>query len=239
MHEKRLIVLCEEDNTMRQMILTEINTTTISQGLKNMTQSSIETPIMPFGTVLLKMDGTSSVYFIQKPPEKVVIRFKGKKENDKGTPTHYTIAYPWRVFALMFKGSVISDYNLRFASGPIRSMTDQLYRPPLPNMEEDAGLCMGVGLAGFAGTTGPMSEIADRVLAWVDKTNYNNDLATAVCLVPKEMNPPENISRCTDARVTFALWEKWTKEAGRKWRDITSLSWHSFETFGEFIGRIG
>lgn len=238
MREKRFIVWCEEDDTVRQMILTETNSSTIKKATRALNQSQIETPIMPFGTVLLKTDGTTSVFFIQKPPEKVIIRFRSKMTPSGTKPTHYTIAYPWRVFALMFKGSIISDYSLRFAKGPIRTMEDQLYRPPLPNIEKDAQMCMGLGMVAYVGTTGPLSAIADKVIDWVDKSNYNNDLATAVGLIPKEMNPPDGFNTNVDAKRSFTLWQAWTKEAERKWRDIVSLSWHPIETFEDFVGRI-
>lgn len=234
--QDRLIVMRESDNTMRQFILIETGSKTIPQGLRCLNQSQIETPILPFGTVLMKKDGTTTIYFIQRPPEKVVIQFKPKIL--KAPVTNFTIAYPWRVFVLLFKGMVISDYGLRFASKPVRSRDTQLFSPPLPNMDGDAGLCMGAGVAGYAGKEGPMAAMADRVIEWIDKTRYNDDLSNGVKLVPKEMNPPSDYDTRAKARHTFELWQKWTEGAGPRWRTVIDLSWHPVETFGAFVERI-
>jgi hypothetical protein len=236
--ETRLIVMFENDNTMRRYTLVETGSKTIQQGLRSLGQSQIETPLLPFGTVIMKSSGSTSVYFIQRPPEKVVIRFV-PKSTDKTTTdrkaTHYTIAYPWRVFGLLFKGKIVSDYFLRFAKGPIRHMNDELYRPPIPNIDDKGGLCVGYGMVGHTGKES-IPEAADKTIDWVDKSNYNNDLPTEVGYIPKEMVPPEGYS--ASAKMTFEFWQKWTKEAGRKWRDVISLSWHRCETFEEFFGRI-
>jgi hypothetical protein len=235
MHEKRIIIWDEEEGTVKQMVVTTTNTTTIPKAVRSLNQSGIETPVLPYGTVMLKKNGNTSIYLVQRPEEKLVVRYKERIV--KSVPVNFTIAFPWRVFALVFKGSIISDYNLRFAKGPIHTMEDSLYMPPLPNIEKDGGMCMGSGMIGFAGKTGPLSEITERVLAWVDKTNYNDDLKSNIHLLPKEMDlPPTPITM--NVLQAFEIWEKWTKDAGRKWRGINKLSWHQAETFEQFAGRI-
>ena len=220
------ILFCPDD-TVRQFTITKGKTASIEDAIKALQSKDIETPILPYGTIVLKKKVNQSIYFVQRPPEKQVLSHNGK---------FYTIAIPWRVFALVFTGELVVNYYLRFAMDQIHNFSDPLYIVPLPNIGLDGNMCMGVGLMGEVGKSGPISEIVSKIIIWVNKSAHNDHLKGGINSLPAEMMEGKDSIR--GPADTFSYWEEWTKNAGKAWRGITDLTWVETETFGAMVRKV-
>lgn len=226
MSRERFIVWRETNESVNEYVLTKVHSTTIKDAIRNIESSSIETPILPFGTVLMKKDKNTTVFFIQRPEEKQTIRY---------CEQFFTIALPWRVLAFKFTGHLLVDYHLLFAKKPIHHMRDMLYLSPLPNIDDDGAVCVGCNMISTIGKTGPLSIIAQKAIEWIDKTGYNDDLNQNIRTLPREMNPDKVAIEKTDT--AFSLWQTWVDE-NDNWRRINDLTWSDHESFEKFVERI-
>jgi len=223
--EGSYVLFCPDD-TVRQLTITRGKTVSIEDAIKALQIKNIETPILPYGTIVFKKNTNKTLYFVQRPPEKQVLKY-GRK--------FYTIAIPWRVFAFVFTGDLIVNYYLRFAMNQIHNFYDPLYIVPLPNISLDGEMCMGTGFVSEVGRSGPISEIVSKIVTWVNKSAHSDHLKGGIDNLPAEMVEGKGpIEKPVD---TFECWAKWTKDAGKEWSDITSLTWVQTETFGKLVER--
>lgn len=226
----RSIIISKADGSVKITENRVIYATTLEKFRKAISLGTLETPVLPFGTVMARYKGKWSALFIQQPPRIRNVQYKPRE----GKPKVFTLAFPWMVFGLRFMGNGCVDVYSGAAKAPIISPRSELVALPLPNSDTAGKRCMGPEFGMTVNTGSSVTEVAMAVMAYFDGSTYNDDLPANVSKLPVEFGRNET----TNVEGALAAWERWTETAGKKWGDIVNVGFHPTESFGAFAARL-
>jgi hypothetical protein len=126
------VVTLSEESVIRRVGL-EAFKEKLAVGLK------VQTPVLPHGTVLYSAKGLKSLVVLEEPPQTRTLSHRNLHRQIKT----YEIPLPWVYLVPVFHGSALDDLYVFFSNESVQRGTDKFCYPPLPNTNDDCGICLG------------------------------------------------------------------------------------------------
>lgn len=127
------------------------------------------TPVLPTGCKLFLSQGTRTVFVIEQPPAVRNVVWKGMNSGRE----KWKLAFPYTIFVVVFFGDgVDSSSRIFFRNTPLRTATDEVFRPNLANTYVNGQICTGdVRVSGQS-----LAEKAESYMVNFWKSEFNLDL---------------------------------------------------------------
>lgn len=180
----------------------------------------IRTPILPRDCVFFAAKDQTQVLLIEKEPGRFKVKYKKAEQ-----VSEYEICFPWHYFLLEFSGYAFDEVSIFFRNRPLIGLGDEMYIPPLKNLNTDCRVCLGHELK-FS-VHGSLQNKVTKVMSYFYQSTFNDDL-------PQNYNDhmPDEIRRETSQSGSwFTVWERLTRDE----IDPCSMSWHKYKEFREIV----
>ena len=211
-------------------------TYTFDEFILKMQSKKMSSPILPHGTVWFEANDPEKLHAIQIPPKKRTIPYYGK---------FYEIGFPSLVLLVKTAGTFVVNVALCVAMKPIRDFEDELFRLPLPNMDDRGCLCLGFSHDTQAAKFTTEVERIRYIVEHVETSKYNDHLLPLSDWVPPELRGSyksgdqysERDSTTTRKNAYNEVLENWSKlTEGSDWLKIVeNIEWDEFKKFHSFI----
>ena len=229
---KEMIVFDEEGGKL--ISIQEVRTISFSEFIDRLQVQRISTPILP-RAIWYEDTGVDKMYAIETPPRRRVVPYFEK---------YYDLGFPALIFLVRTSGNYIANVALAVATSDINDFEDQLFRLPLPNMDDRSLLCLGTKFdTEIAGMTDLLKKVK-YVLSFFETSRYNDHLLPLHEWIPDELRGDYNIAQEHNPIDSFhgvlARWQELTK--GEDWLQVVNgtkktgpkISWIPFKTFRQF-----
>lgn len=221
------IVIC--GNRVELQEVQPVKTITTSAFIQSLRRTmGTVTPILPKQVVMYAAKGTEQFMLVEKGPGIETIKVKKGTSNSTEWANEYDICLPWVYMLLEFIGAGFSSLRIYFAKSRVMKTDEQLYYPPLPNLNKDCSVCLGGGFR--YSIDGTMHAKVAKVMSYYFSSEFNSDLDD----IHKTKMPKEIVEKQTRGKTLFDAWQAVTKEGA----DPCTLSWHKYRTLAQMIEEI-
>lgn len=156
------------------------NKTVTLEALVNsmITDQSINTPLLPFGTRKYGRKGQNHILYIEIPATKRRVNYL----NGSGKVIFNDIVpLPWGLMKLEFSETSngkyrLGDTHIWALKRPLASENDDLYFYPVPNIFGGCNICWGSTFSGASATTFDSLSEVGRIIDMFFSSNYNTDI---------------------------------------------------------------
>jgi hypothetical protein len=222
---------------VKQVRIEELQRVSHDEFVRLLQDNKISTPILPYGTIWYEHNNTDKIYVIQLPPKKRTIPYYDK---------YYELGFPSMVIAVKVSGAMIANVGQAIALRPIDNFDTDLFRLPMPNMDNRGFLCMGFDFD--MENTHAVSEVqrVRNVIEHIETSKYNNHLLPIGNWIPDKIRGdykftaqltagPDDILKAQTAY--YKVLEEWaTLTTGDGWlQAVANMGWAPLRKFSEFV----
>lgn len=122
--------------------------------------------------------GDTTVVIIEQDPQTrsllIDTKMLGEDVSTLGGGERIMLAMPYTVFVIQFVNGRYVTLYCGWRSAPLRTLTDSIYQPLLPNINDGMAVCFGQSDMPKAGT---IAEQADHAVGTFWNSRFNNDLS--------------------------------------------------------------
>ncbi len=132
--------------------------------------------VLPEGCRFFYSRGSSCVVVVQQPPDIHTIGWVNAYKNDYSRSRdgshakHYTLAFPYVIFAIRFKDGRYQQMNVALSTKPVVSLEQQLIKFNLSNVSSDNKVCLGITPQGET-----VAEVTYQAIGKFWANNFNRD----------------------------------------------------------------
>lgn len=219
-----------EDGLVRQVLEKHVKVTTEAEFRRAaLAQKRVDSPVLPFGTILYGVHQAMQYVFLWRPERLGFFQHRDQREE---SPKHLNItlelAWPCHVLVLAFQRSSLVKSQLWFANKPIHTTDQELFLPPLPNQRAD-DMCLGSEVKKALHKESVVIS-SENLIKYVYESRFNNDLSSHVegaCPAEFGKLPKEGPGLKSVARRVLSAWHDWTQKNKEKdWRKaINEIKW--------------
>lgn len=226
MNQDKIVIMGDQAMHIREQVVKATSIEELVRELRNRT--TIDTPVLPRGTISYSQNGRAKIIFVQRPEKKLFCRYYEK---------YFEIAWPWHLIGLIVDGNVVQSASLFFSNGPVETDTETIFQPPVPNQEDNGRMCLGATYVKDLKGANGLGDIADKTFEYIYGSKYNHDLSGCLRFIPEDF---KKILGKTDLNIEdiFKAWQEWTKVAGDDWsKKLKEIKWHTRDTFANIRRR--
>lgn len=134
--------LKEDSNTVIEEFCRNLATKLSKMGQNWYDSVTNELVIYPSGTRLIWRDGPMTTIFVEQPPQVRTI-YVNKRGEDGVSADTYHLSFPYCVFVAGFNNGEFAGFNIGVRKTPMTSLDDEIYNPPVANVNGHCTVCMG------------------------------------------------------------------------------------------------
>ncbi len=181
---------------------------------------SVITPLLPPGTRFYQRSGNKEIVVVENQPQvrSVRVAYVG----DVGEGVSLRLAFPYTIFVIVFSNGSLKSVHFFYRTVPLTSLDDDIYYSNLPNIDNEASVCMDVPDFPEGAS---LAYKVNKVMEVFWQSEFNSDLRDGY-----------DWARDRDERI--AGFYKWQKSSSKDPLFMLEISWKIFNRLKDALGNI-